>query len=304
MTGSQVLLAGGGGFIGQALATRLAMAGHAVTILSRRAAALKLPGLTWRQGSLGDADLLQHLLPQCTAVVHLATTSTPGSYRDAPVREVDENLIPLLRLLEAMSGQPQIPLLYLSSGGAIYGNPHALPVSESHPLAPLSYHAAGKAAAEQFLGVFARAGHAVTILRPSNAYGPGQPLRQGFGVLRALLEHIRRQTPMQIWGDGNSVRDYLYIDDLTRACLDVLAQPAPGSFNLGSGVGHTLNELCDIARRVTGLNLEVHHRPARGTDVKAVVLDSTHFAAHYGWQPATSLEEGMARMWKWLQAQA
>lgn len=303
MISPHILLLGGGGFIGQALAARLSVAGHAATILSRRPAGRTMPGVAWCQGALDDADLLNDLLPRCSAVVHLATTSTPGSYRDEPSREANENLIPLLRLLEAMSDHPDIPLLYLSSGGAIYGNPEALPVPETHPTAPLSYHAAGKAAAEQFLGAFARDGRAVTILRPSNAYGPGQALKQGFGVVRTLLEHIKRRTPMDIWGDGNTVRDYLFIDDLTQACLDVLERPSTGTYNLGSGTGHSLNDLCGIARAVTGQDFEIHFRPARGTDVRAVVLDSTRFSRSYGWKPEISLEEGMARMWRWLIAQ-
>lgn len=304
MKAPHTLLAGGGGFIGRALAARLAAAGHMVTILSRRPAAPTPPGVVWRRGSLDDAALLRDLLPRCTAVTHLATTSTPGSFRDAPTREAGENLIPLLRLLEALREHTDLPLVYLSSGGAIYGNPDTLPVPESHPMAPLSYHAAGKAAAEQFLGAFAHTGHVLTILRPANAYGPDQPLRPGFGVVRTLLEHLLRQTPMEIWGDGNSVRDYLYIDDLTQACLDALAHPSAGTYNLGSGLGYSLNALCDLARGITGRNLDVRYRPARGTDVRAVVLDSTRFSERYGWQPAISLEEGMARMWHWLRGQA
>jgi len=295
-----ILLLGGGGFIGQALASRLVTAGHAVTILARHLPEQTLPGTTWRQGALEDVSLLMKLLPRSSAVFHLATTSTPGSYRDEPAREVQENLFPLLRLLEVMATYPELPLIYLSSGGAIYGNPSTLPVPETHPATPLSYHAAGKAAAEHFLGVFARAGRIVTILRPSNAYGPGQPFKQGFGVVRALLENIKRDAPMEIWGDGETVRDYLFIDDLSQACLRALENPTTGTFNLGSGVGHSLNEICRLAQEITGERLNIHYRPARGVDVKAVVLDSTAFRQRFDWQPRVTLEQGISRTWRWL----
>lgn len=295
-----ILLLGGGGFIGQALASRLVAAGHAVTILARHLPEQALPETTWRQGALEDVLLLKELLPRSSAVFHLATTSTPGSYRNEPAREMQENLFPLLRLLEVMATYPELPLIYLSSGGTIYGNPTTLPVSESHPASPLSYHAAGKAAAEQFLGVFARAGRTVTILRPSNAYGPRQPFKRGFGVVRTLLENIKRDAPMEIWGDGETVRDYLFIDDLSQACLAALEKPITGTFNLGSGLGHSLNEICRLAQEVTGKRLNVHYRPARGVDVKAVVLDSTEFRRLCEWEPKVSLEQGISRTWRWL----
>jgi UDP-glucose 4-epimerase len=237
------------------------------------------------------------VLPGCHAVIHLATTSTPGTYSREPLREGEENLRPLLQLMQALDSCPTIPLVYLSSGGAIYGNPETLPVTEEHDMAPLSYHAAGKAAAEHFLGVFARQGHRVIILRPSNAYGPGQPLKTGFGVIPTLLEHLRRGTPMEIWGDGETVRDYLYIDDLVEACLKALHHPASGIYNVGSGEGHSLNELCRLAERITGRLLEPHYRPSRGGDVKAVVLDICRIRREMGWVPQVDLEEGLRRTW-------
>ncbi|BAN36200.1 NAD-dependent epimerase/dehydratase [Sulfuricella denitrificans skB26] len=287
----------GGGFIGQALARRLTELGKKVMVVARNAPPHALPGVIWRKSDLSDAALLGDVLPDCHAVIHLATTSTPGTYSREPLREAEENLRPLLQLMHALDSYPTIPLVYLSSGGVIYGNPETLPVTEEHGLVPLSYHAAGKAAAEHFLGVFARQGHRVIILRPSNAYGPGQPFKTGFGVIPTLLEHLLRGTPMEIWGDGETVRDYLYIDDLVEACLKALHHPASGTFNVGSGEGHSLNELCRLAERVTSRQLELHYRPARGGDVKAVVLDVDRIRREMGWVPQVDLEEGLRRTW-------
>lgn len=295
--GGHFLLLGGGGFIGRALARRLAELGQQVTVVARNAPPHALSGVIWRRGDLSDATLLGEVLPNCHAVIHLATTSTPGTYSREPLREGEENLRPLLQLMQALDSCPTIPLVYLSSGGAIYGNPETLPVTEEYDKAPLSYHAAGKAAAEHFLGVFARQGHKVTILRPSNAYGPGQPFKAGFGVIRTLMEHLQRGTSMEIWGDGETVRDYLYIDDLVEACLKALHHPASGTYNVGSGEGHTLNELCRLAERISGRQLSLHHRPSRGGDVKAVVLDISHIRHEMGWVPQVNLEEGLRRTW-------
>ena len=291
------LLLGGGGFIGQSLARRLVELGQPVMVVARNAPLQTLPGVVWRRGDLSDTNFVKEALIGCRAVVHLATTSTPGTYSREPLREGAENILPLLRLMQALDSSPELPLVYLSSGGAIYGNPQALPVTEEQALAPLSYHAAGKAAAEHFLGVFARQGHRVAILRPSNVYGPGQPHKASFGVIRSVLEHLRRGTTMEIWGDGETVRDYLYIDDLVEACLKTLDYPASVTFNVGSGVGHSLNELCHLAESVTGRQLELYHRPARGGDVKAVVLDIGRIRRETGWVPQVNLEEGLRRTW-------
>ncbi len=292
-----ILLLGGGGFIGQALARRLAELGQPVTVVARNVPFHTLPGVVWRRGDISDAALIKETLTGCRAVIHLATTSTPGTYSREPLREGEENLRPLLQLMQTMDSCLEVPLVYLSSGGAIYGNPRTLPVTEEHGLAPLSYHAAGKAAAEHFLGVFARQGHRVIILRPSNVYGPGQPLKAGFGVIRTLLEHLRRGTHMEIWGDGKTVRDYLYIDDFVDACLKVMHHPVADTFNVGSGEGHSLNELCRLAEQVTGRQLELHYRSARGGDVKAVVLDIGRIRRETGWMPQVNLEEGLRRTW-------
>jgi UDP-glucose 4-epimerase len=240
------------------------------------------------------------LLDRYGAVVHLASTSTPGTYADRPARECEENLLPLLRFVEISERRPEVPLVFISSGGAIYGQPAELPVVESQRLAPISNHAAGKAAAECFLGVQAARGRRITVLRPSNVYGPGQYLKPGFGVIRTMLEHVRRGTTMAIWGNGETLRDYLYVDDFVEAMRRVLEAPAVGTFNLGSGIGCSLNRLRSIVEEVTGRPLDVSFQAVRSVDVKGVVLDSTAFASAYGWAPVVSLEEGMQRTWEWV----
>ncbi len=299
MTDNVLLL--GGGFVGQALAKHLIKNGRSVTVISRSIPGHLTKGINWRQGDLGDSGLLCKYVSECHAVVYLASTSTPSRHMHAPTQEVEENLLPLLQLLEIMENHSDVPLVFLSSGGAIYGDPAILPVSETHILAPLSNHAAGKAAAEHFLGVFAHQGHPVTILRPSNVYGPNQPLKSGFGIIRTILEHLKHGTEMTIWGNGNIVRDYLYIDDLISACLSVLEDPSVGRFNIGSGLGCSINELCQLAEQVTGQRLKLHHQPERRIDAQKVVLDNTAFRSRHTWQPQFTVKQGMHLTWEWLQ---
>ena len=283
MSREGVLLLGGTGFIGSALAARLEREGIATHILGHH-----------------DAARLEKLLPQCGTVIHLASATTPGSSASHPELELD-NLALTLRLLELMQGQPETHLIFFSSGGTVYGNPERLPVTEDAPIAPLSNHGAGKAAQEAFCQAFRANGHAVTILRPSNAYGPGQNKRGGFGLIRTLLEHARAETAMEIWGDGENVRDFIYIDDVVEACMRFVALPQDsGTYNLGSGTGYSINQMLCVVEQVTGIKLKVSHRPARGIDVRAVVLDISRIEKRLSWKPQTSLEAGVLHAWNWL----
>jgi UDP-glucose 4-epimerase len=299
MSGNHVLLLGGSGFIGTALAAQLAAAGRKVHVLSRSlVGAVQVDGITYHAGGM-DAGLLSTLLPDCSHVVHLAASTTPGSSARAVGMEAGI-LSSTLHFLDALQQHPHVHLTFLSSGGTVYGNPSRIPVNEDAAPAPLSYHGAGKAAAEVFLHAFRESGNRVAILRPANTYGPGQRLNQGFGVIRTVLQHALDDTPVELWGDGENVRDFVYLDDVVGAILLAMQARDNGTYNVGSGEGHTLNQIVAAAERVCGARLAVVRRPARKTDVRAVVLDCTRIRTVLGWQPQVNLETGLAHTWNWL----
>lgn len=299
MRGESVLLVGGTGFIGRTLSLRLASEGAEVHVLSRQAEPGWRGGIEYHRGCQSDTAVVAPLLARCAAVVHLAAATTPGRSAHAPLLEVNENLVPLAGFIETLAATGPRRVVFLSSGGAIYGNPSVLPATEALPPNPLSYHAAGKAAAEEFFRSWAqRAGAALAILRPSNVYGPGQPLQAGFGFVRTVLERALVGQPVDIWGDGRQVRDFLYIDDLVDACLRLLAAPeVTGTFNAGAGVGTALLDLVRLAEQVTGQSIPVTLHPGRGIDVDAIWLDSSRLQAATGWWAQTSLADGIARTW-------
>lgn len=297
----QILLLGGNGFIGQALCRRLADLPVQVVVVSHTPPRFTATNIRWRQASLDDAALLHELLPASEVVVHLASRTTPGMSAYAPVREATENLYPSLRLIETLQQYPQTHLIYLSSGGALYGPTVQMPVPETQCPHPQSFYGAGKVAVEAFLDALHVQGHPITILRPSNIYGPEQPLRPGFGLIRTVLEQIRHNKPITVWGDGSTVRDYLYIDDLVDALMTVIEKKLCGLFNLGYGRGHSINEIVALAREITGIVPVVCFAADRKVDVPAIVLDSTAFQNMSSWQATTPLNSGMARMWRWLE---
>lgn len=234
--------------------------------------------------------------------MHLATETTPGASARYPLLET-ANLQPTLTLLDALWNFPDKHLIFFSSGGTLYGNPADLPVAEDALLAPLSFHGAGKAAQEMFLQAFRAQGRAVTILRPANAYGPGQPLKAGFGLVRNVLENIRHDRQIEVWGDGEAVRDFVYVDDVASACaLFVERQEDSGTYNIGSGEGCSINMLIRLAGEVSGRIPDVVYRTARRSDVDKVVLDVSRVHST-GWTSKTSLVEGLRLTWEWLQNQ-
>jgi UDP-glucose 4-epimerase len=300
MSRDSILLLGGAGFIGTALARRLAVRGQRVHVISRKPPAHSEPGIVVHAGNLGDAVLLEKLLPECGTVVHLASTTTPGTSAAHPARE-SGNLASTLHLLEILQRRQDTHLIFLSSGGTVYGNPMRNPVSEHAPLAPRSYHGAAKVALEGFLQAFRASGHAVTVLRPSNAYGPGQSLHQGFGLVRTVLQNILRGSALEIWGDGKNVRDFVYVEDVVEAIVRVAAiSNDSGTYNVGSGKGYTINQVLAIAQQVSGMQAHVEYRPARSVDVREVVLDIAHIQSAIGWQASVDLEQGMRHTWAWL----
>lgn len=281
-----VLLLGGAGFIGSALARRLQREKRPVHILGR-----------------GQEAQLEHTLPQCGTVVHLACSTTPGASAASPSLEL-RDLTLTLRVLDLLKAQPRTHLVFFSSGGTVYGNPQALPVTEDSPLAPLSNHGASKASQEIFCEALRARGHAVTILRPSNAYGPGQAMKGGFGLVRTVLEHLRLGTAMEVWGDGGNVRDFVHVDDVAEACARLVSLPEDsGTYNLGSGKGHSVNDVLRVAEEISGRLVSKTYRPARTVDVRDIVLDISLLERRLSWTPQVTLEEGIKGTWEWLSQQ-
>jgi len=298
-----ILLLGGAGFIGTALARRLCENKFNVHILSKLFPALQIESnMIIHQGNLDDREILERVLPECKTIIHLASSSTPGSSSRQPALEADKNITPTLRFLDILQSYKNIHLIFVSSGGTLYGNPVSNPVNENHPLNPLSFHGAGKVAIETFLRTFSTfPENMTTIVRPSNVYGPGQPLRSGFGVIRTMLEHVHRGTVMEIWGDGTTVRDFLYIDDMISALIRLIDLFMDNNtYNVGSGIGYSLKQLKAIIESVCGKKLAAIYRPSRKTDVKEIVLDSSRIIKKTKWYPAISLEQGIELTWKWL----
>lgn len=296
-----VLVIGGNGFIGSRLVAALRARGDETVVLDRFPARTDMDwsGVRYFQGDFHDADALDQVLQGVDTVYHLASCTVPSTADADPIADIQGNLVGTHRLLEAMRVRGVRRFCYFSSGGTVYGNPDAVPVPETHALRPISSYGIVKVAIEHYLTMFQRQGWLdPVIIRPSNPYGPGQPFRGVQGAVAVFLGKALSGEGIQIWGDGETVRDYIYIDDLIELALRAVDSGRNSVFNAGSGVGISLNSLCACIRSVTRSELPVQFQPARSFDVREIVLDVARAGDDLGWMPRVEIHDGIRRTWQ------
>ena len=305
--GDHILILGAGGFVGSRLVQALASQGEPVIAVGRHAFDSAHGQIEIIVSSGRNVQDYLPLLRRCRAVVHVASASTPGSSAQ-PLLELEENLRPILALLQALQEFSATPLIYVSSGGSLYAQQPRDKADESAQVLPRSYHGAGKIAAEHFIATWCSQFRAsATILRPSNLYGPGQTERKGFGIIPAAFGKIQRNETLQVWGDGSAQRDYLYIDDFIQLCVAALDRTQTNGFrvvNACSGVSVSLNKLFAIIEQVTGKPLSRNYNDSRTVDVPRVHMQAIRARELYGWTAGISLQQGLANAWQWFSTTA
>lgn len=294
------LVAGAGGFIGTHLVRALVALGDRVIAVSPRPIKVS-ESVTWVDAFAVAHDALANLFEASDGVIWLAGTSTPSSSAGRPIAELDSNLRPLLTLIQASSDITGRRIVYLSTGGAIYGDVEVRDATEQGRLEPKAYYSAGKLAAEAFLSAWSHEqGHHITALRPSNVYGPGQPYRNGFGIVPTAFNAVLTGEPIFIRGDGSAVRDYLFVDDLIDLITKILLQPQEAGFlaiNASSHVPVSLNTLLEVIGETVGQAVPREYHDARAFDVHRIVLDNALAKTIVGWEPRIDLRDGLRRTW-------
>lgn len=289
----RVLIIGGNGFIGSALAAHIAASGVPVRSLDLTIPARPISGVEYVRGSFfEDADVLP-ALEGCGSVVHAVSTVNPGTCGEAFMRAWSMD-VPRSAWLFAECARRGQRVLFLSSGGTVYGPGAPVPTSESAPLRPANHYGAAKAAIEAAASAAcSQQGADVVVARLANPYGPGQDSRRGVGFIDAVVRRSLAGEPVEIWGDGSSVRDYIWIGDACRSLAALLGYGGPHRvFNVGTGVGSSQLDVI-AAARACGLDPEVRFLPARAVDADASVLDCSLLASELGADGTTGLIVGI-----------
>lgn len=296
----------GGGFVGSHVAAAFVARGVPTTVLTRgpldEELAARIHGARVVAGDAGDGYVLDQGLEAVDHVVWCAGGVLPADSDARTVNDLTASLPPLLALLDRVAARDGTSVSFLSSGGAVYGNATVLPVPERHALRPISAHGVTKVAAELYLGLYRQVhGLRTLALRLGNVYGPGQRPHRSQGVVATALACAAAHRPLPIFGDGSSVRDYVYIDDVVDVVCRLTARAdVPEVVNVGTGEGTTTRELVELVSRVTGRSLAVEHQPARPGDVDANVLDTALLTSLLAYEPV-SIEPGLALTWEAIQ---
>ena len=301
------LIFGGGGFIGSTIADRLLKDGHELRIFERpRVEPYRKfkedERVEWIAGDLSSAHDVNDAMEGVDAILHLVSTTLPKNSNDDPVYDVQSNVVASLQMLNAMVAQNVRRIIFISSGGTVYGNPVYLPIDEKHPTDPLVSYGITKLAIEKYLQMFERMhGIKAITLRVANPYGERQRIETAQGAVGVFLHHALKGIPIEIWGDGSVTRDYIHVGDVAEAFVKALEYTGNKSvFNISSGTGTSLNQLIAMLEAALGKPIERRYLPGRPFDVPVSVLSNDLAREELNWIPVTSMQEGIARTAEWM----
>ncbi len=216
--------------------------------------------------------------------------------------DVETNLVSSLNFFEECVKNNIRKVIFISSGGTVYGNPVKIPVNEDHPTHPTSSYGITKLAIEKYLELYKNLkGLDYTILRLSNPFGERQNPKLGQGLIAAFMYNIKHEQPIEIWGDGSVVRDYFYIKDGAEAVSLSLKQDSKyRTFNISSGTGLSINQILEKFRKNLKLEFKVIYKEARKFDVLVNVLDNRRAKRYLKWKPETNFNEALKNTWSYI----
>lgn len=304
----RITIFGGGGFIGSAVADRMLRDGHEVKIFEHprvipyRQFSPAEP-VTWVTGDLLSADDVSKAVEGGDVIFHLVSTTLPKSSNDDPIYDVRSNLVSTLQMLNAMVLHNVARIVFISSGGTIYGNPVYLPLDEKHPTDPIVSYGITKLAIEKYLLLYAQLyGLKPVILRVANTYGERHRIETAQGAVGVFIHRALRGEPVEVWGDGSITRDFIYVGDVAQAFAKAATYSGDYRvFNIGSGNATSLNALIEMIEQVLDAPVKRDYRLARVFDVPASVLCNKLAQQELGWFPEVAMKDGIARTAEWMQ---
>ena len=295
----KILVTGGAGFIGSHIVDAYLSAGHEVSVVDDLSSGFRhnVPmGVRLHEVDIRSDRLAGVFEAERPEVVnHQAARANVRESFEKPLLYSEVNVVGSVNVLECCRRFGARKLIYASTGGAVYGEPQWLPVSEDHPVNPLDPYGASKHHVEHFLYLYhANFGIAFTTLRYPNVYGPRQDPYGEAGVVAIFAGQMLSNANPVINGKGDQERDFVHVSDVARASVLALDKGDNQIVNLGSGVGTSVNTIFSTLSGLTGFQREPVHGPAKKGEVYKIYLKSDRAKENLGWQPAMSLKEGLA----------
>jgi UDP-glucose 4-epimerase len=305
----RILVTGGAGFIASHVVDAYLAAGHDVAVVDNLSTGFRAnvhPAARFHEVDICDADALDGVLAgERPDLVnhHAAQMDIRRSTRD-PAFDARCNILGSLNLMESCARHTVGKVIYVSTGGAVYGEPRTLPVPEEHPIQPISHYGVSKHTVEHYLHLYAlQHGLRWTVLRYPNVFGPRQNPHGEAGVIAIFTgQLLAGQTP-QIFGNGSKTRDYVFIEDIVRGNLAALDRGDDRIYNLGSGIETSDLQVYEAVRAAVGSGPEPGYTAARPGEIQRIALDATRARAELGWAPQIPFVEGVHRVVAYCRAQ-
>lgn len=299
----RVVILGAGGFIGINLANALAEEGCELICFDRFQCA------HWPQKAKFISGDFSNMPPDLLAVLddatvyHLVSSGRPSQHTESAANELVTDVATTLRYLEYTRAR-KIRWVFVSSGGTVYGPNAPCPTPEEAPTRPICSYGLVKLTLENYFALYKRLhGTDFVVARVSNPYGPWQDPLRGQGVVAALIYKALTGQRVEIWGDGENIRDYIYVDDAIGGLLAAASCGRSGEvYNIGTGIGSSINQLTTIISRILGKNIFSEYVESRTVDVRKNVLDSGKLSTALDWHPRTDLETGIAKTALWMKS--
>lgn len=295
------VVTGGYGFIGRALVSRLKRDGHSVIIASR-AQHRGDANDDWVEFNFNDRSTVNNITNiRPDGVFHLAWSTTPGTAEADPVADVTINLAGTIALLDSLRFVSDVPIVLISSGGAIYGRTDVEKISELHPLNPISVYGTTKLAMERYaLSCQRMQALDIRVARISNPFGAGQAPARQQGAATIFARKILRGEKIEIWGDGSVVRDYVDVDDVASGLTAIMALEAENLdpypvFNIGAGQGLSLVDLVEHLEMAAGVRADLTFSDRRVFDIPNNILDVEKLQVTTEWKPR-DVREGLTAL--------
>jgi UDP-glucose 4-epimerase len=301
----RILVLGGSGFLGSHIVDKFLAERHDVAVYDlyperfRRSPA----GIKFYTGDFGNVGALDELIATgFDAVIHCVSTTTPKSSNESPEFDIQSNVIGTLYLLDICVKHKVGKLVFLSSGGTVYGDIGNLElVDESHAVRPMCSYGVSKLTIEHYLDVYKHLrGLDYVALRLANPFGERQSPLRALGALTVFLHRTLKRQGIEIWGDGAVTRDFIYVGDVADAVYLATVKPISGVYNVGTGTGLSLREILAHIQIAIGVEPSVTWLPSRSFDVPRIVLDATKLKCATHWSCATSFQDGVGITADWL----
>ena len=304
---NNIIIYGGAGFIGSHIVEDLKEREFNITIFdkfipSKNNYKYLVNKLEFIKGDFSNVFDIKSSLKGKDYVIHLVSSTLPADSNVNKVYDVETNLISTLNLLEECVKNKIKKIIFISSGGTVYGKTNEDLITEEHSNNPLCSYGIVKLAIEKYLELYRYLyGLNYMILRFSNPFGENQDPEKGQGFIITALDKIAKGDLVEIWGNGNTIRDYIYIKDAVKSIyLSITTNTKYNTFNISSGKGYSINDILGIFRNKLKLSFKVKYISPRNFDVSINVLSNKRAIEYLKWKPETKLEDAIYKTWCYI----